>query len=319
MCGLESGSGASFASFGHAVSSTKARSGTYSMYSSNGLQTTIITWTTAVAEIYAQLCFYATGNGNLFQLMDSAGVADANAQLTVEAAVDALRLWRGNKATELDTALPLTLNAWHCVEIHAVIDNSTGAATVVVDGVTQLDYSGDTQATANANTKSIRVLGTAGYVDDIIVNDTTGSYNTSWPNEAGIYPITVTGDGTHGDWDASTGTPETCLEEIPANDADYISTGVDDEQHTFAMSDTAEVGSVLAVKWYARAKKTEAGDAFLLRLLTSAAPNDYVGSNIGLSTSFVEYNEIIEECPWTSAAWTTDDVDAMELGVQAVI
>lgn len=282
------------------------------------------------AEVYMRFGFYPIGrfgydvSSCFCQLLDSAGAAQMT--LSLHKVSMAMELRRGaHNGTLLDTSvLALPANQWSCIEVYAKIDNASGQITVKVDGAEWLSYSGDTQATANANVGTMR-LGYAisgdshadGYYDDIAVNDTSGDQNNSWIGRGGIVGLFPSGAGAHTDWDPNTGANYAAVDEVPHDsDTTYVSTTTVDEVDTYAMADLANSDYVVsAVQWLAAARLDEAGSAAIKPVLRQGG-TDYAGDSQGLDVAYALKKKIYDAAP-NGDAWTYANVNAIEAGVKA--
>jgi len=331
MTGLEARSMQVFDAYqGAAINTSVKRTGSASLYLGKGnyAQGSLLN---NAAEVYVRFGLYATGEmntvspGAFFQFLDSAGGAQIFLGLTETSYLVQLRLG-GHNGSLLDTSdLALPLNQWVCVEVYAKIADSGGQITVRVDGVEWLSYSGDTQATANANVAIIRfgAASTQGYstacayYDDIAVNDTSGARNNSWIGRGGIVGLYPSGAGSHADWDPSAGSNYAAVDEVPHDsDTTYVCTATPDEVDTYAMADLANPDHVVsAVQWLAAARLDEAGSAAIKPVLRQGG-TDYAGDSVGLDVGYAYKKKIYDAAP-NGDAWTYSIVNAIEAGVKA--
>lgn len=319
MTGFEQAHNGVFSGPGGTISSAQARTGNYSLqfgYATHTLPA-------AIQEIYYRLGLQRTGGGGLgiFNVFWDSAVG---VQFTVAVNISTgfIEVYRGYFATLLDTGnIIVPLNAWQCIEVYLKIADADGRCIVKQDGVTSIDFTGDTKATANANVL-IMSFGSphatnklSGFFDDIAINDVNGVVNNSWPGQGGIYGLVPNGAGNYAQWTPSAGANYECVDEAPPSDADYVADSVTNNKDSYAMSPTPGPGTIAALCWWARAKIEVAGDKDLKRLFRIAAA-DYVGSAIALDVSYLYKSEIHETSPATAVAWTVDEVDGMEAGEQ---
>lgn len=123
----------------------------------------------------------------------------------------------------------LTASTWYRVELEYDTTQSAGSMIVTarIDGSNFA--SSTTRSIASNNQPFYWQVGgnlaseaqTSGgwYFDDMAINDTTGSYQTSWPGEGWIAHLKPDGTGDNGDW---TGTYADIDEETPDGNASYI-------------------------------------------------------------------------------------------------
>jgi len=331
MTGLEAQSLGAFDAWrGATINTSVKRTGSASVYIANDSYVHG-SLTGQPAELYARFGFYPTGgfayevSSCFCQLLDSASAPQVTLSLNKASMVMQLRRGSHDGAV-LDTSdVALPMNQWSCVEVYAKIDNASGQITVKVDGAEWLSYSGDTQATANANAATIRFgcsvtygLSVAhAYYDDIAVNNTSGAQNNSWIGRGGILGLFPSGAGTHTDWDPNTGTNHEAVDEKPHDsDTTYVSTTTADEVDSYAMADLANSDYVVsAVQWLAAARLDEAGSAAIKPVLRQGG-TDYAGDSIGLDVGYALKKKLYNTAP-NGDAWTYANVNAIEAGVKA--
>jgi len=326
MTGFEAGSlDVVLPSTNAVISSETVRTGVYSAYVGGVGKGVYHDIPGDPSEIFLRAGIYYTGGTGgsprkLLLFRDSAG--DPQLSLYIDNPTHKLRLYRGDESTLLETSSsPLPLNAWTCLEAHIKIDDAAGVVTVKLDGVQVMDFAGDTQQTGNANL-SVARWGSAGgdewigYLDDIAVNDTTGSKNNSWIGRGGIYGLKPNGAGAHTDFTPSAGANYECVDEVPPNDdTDYVEDDVVGQIDTYTLEDLEPAtGIVDAVQWLARVKLAAAGLGNFKRVLRYSS-TDYKGGNLAVDTSYKYFTEIFDQAP-DSTDWTIAKVNALEAGME---
>jgi hypothetical protein len=204
------------------------------------------------------------------------------------------------------------------IEIYVLIANENGRAVVKLNGVTDIDYTGDIQESATSNQMDRIRFGYCGYltsiyVDDIIVDDAT------FPGDTRIQKITVNGTGTTTDWSPSAGANYECVDEIPADDTDYVYTNTVNLIDLYNVSSlVGEVESVKCIQVQARAKKEGLSTPQNLQLgVKSGITNDF-GSSQALESDYKNFAELWEVNPATSSAWTKAEIDDLEIGIKSI-
>jgi len=308
-----------------AVSDAQARTGTYSLLCGSG-DHVLFDLGSGKTEIYLGVGVYITGGQfwySLLELIDSGGTSQAS--FAVHDTSQTLEAYRGNEdGTRIATGGFVPLNHWKYIEIHLVIHDTSGVCTVKLDGTQIINFTGDTSNGGTADIKVIRLGTNTGattayadvYFDDLVVNDTTGSYNNSWTGRGGIELLSPNGAGNSTDLTASAGSNYECVDEQPPDDdTTYVYGSTPDDHDGYTLTNTTQTGTVEAIKWFARAKTTAAGSDAIKRHLRIGT-TDYNGaSDLNLTTDYAYYKEILEENPADSAAFETADLDAMEAGV----
>jgi hypothetical protein len=321
--GFESGNAVGFSAGGGTavVSTVQKRTGAYSMAIPND-GAAEITWSVRKTELYLRIAYYFTslaGNAMLIGFLDN--TPGWQCRLYCPAGSKLLTAVRG-AATVLATGTHVVpLDQWVCIEIHVKVADA-GTFTVKMDGVTEFDFSGDTKATTIAGTDYCR-LGAydasndfVGYIDDIAINDTAGAVNNSWIGRGGVYVGLPEEAGTYTDLHASTGNAWDCINEVPPDDADYVSDDTVDQKSTYGMSAiTPATGTIACINVIMRAIQSAAGTASIARLIRSNAV-DSQGSDVGLSVTAQMIQENIETDPGEvpGTAWTIAAVNALEAG-----
>ena len=206
---------------------------------------------------------------------------------------------------------------WHLVELHISISDS-GVLQTRVDGVADIDYSGDTQPGAGTTITNVqfRQEGSVShnpnlYIDDITI--ATGDWIGDVRYDAALVP---TADTAVKWWEPSTGADNyALLDELPPSDVDYVSSGSPGSKDLYEMADwtgdsTHEIQFI--VDWI-RAKKGTASDQQIRSVVKSGA-TESSGGSIDLSTTYRYYSQILTTDPATSVAWDEAGIDALLAG-----
>jgi hypothetical protein len=206
------------------------------------------------------------------------------------------------------------------IEIYVLIANENGRFVVKLNGVTDIDYTGDTQGSDTSNQMDrIRfgsfggTTGTSIYVDDVIVDD------SNFPGDTRIQKIAINGAGTTTQWTPSIGVNYQCVDEIPADDADYVYTNTVDQIDSYNVTSLeGEIESVKCIQVQARAKKEGLSTPQNLQLGVRTNAIDYFGGSQALESDYKGFSEIWESNPATSSAWTKAVIDDLEIGIKSI-
>lgn len=228
----------------------------------------------------------------------------------------------GPTGTVVATSAPvLVTTAWQHVEIKASIHATTGAVEVRVNGQTVINASNiNTDVPGTGITSQVRVghdsalggLGPIWYVDDIFAWDTSGSYNNDFIGDKKVYVLLPDADTAVADWTPDSGpTGYTQIDEIPPVSTDYIQGSTPGDVSEFGMSDLpSDVTNVLALQFYTKMLKTDAGDSSVQMAVVSGA-SDASGADRPITTNATVYMDVFEEDPDTNAPWTLSGVNAI--------
>lgn len=326
------------------VSSTYRRTGTYSI---NFGKTTYFSHVFAysVSELYFRIALYIRDPGQThdpFEMVEFVG-EDGTVQLTLaysqyDFCLDWYRgkLWNTGytaiTGTKLDSGnIIIRVDEWTILEGHIVIDNSSGECTLKINGTTDATFTGDTQADATDNTvRSIWFrggfgVGTFGYVDDIAVNDTSGSYQNSWCGLGGIFYLEPVADGDQNDWTPSSGTVNYAMvDDIPPDNATTFNQGeLSGELELYEVDDCPQyVNTVNLLEVVYRAALATSGYNELTDIVKTAG-TVYQGSEttiITITPTFAYYKGTAHYInPNTGTAWGTAEVSAMQAGVEITV
>lgn len=223
------------------------------------------------------------------------------------------------------SATSLLVNNWYAFEVKITIANS-GACTVKMDGATVITFSGDTQATGNAQADTIMfgfgedAGGATVLWDDIIIMDDAGSAMNDFIGDKRIYTLYPTAEGNYSAWTPSTGSDNSALvDETPPNDdTDYVMSNNVGDKDTYVLQDLPSgVTGISAVVVNIRARKDDASTRTLKAKVRSNSV-DAAGSNFNLGSSYANFSSPFYLNPDGSVAWTSTTVNALEAGQEVV-
>ena len=226
-----------------------------------------------------------------------------------------IKAYRDDGVTLLDTGdTILNINTTYLIEAYYLPKtDGTGSFIVKVNGVEEINYTGQTSNSAlQIDRVTIVVPANSCYLDNFILD------SSDWIGRTKIQAIVPTGAGTTTQYDPSTGSNYACVDELPYSDTDYISTNTPDEIDTYATGNmTGDVGSVKCVQLQARTKYEGSSAVTKLDLAVRSGGTNYFSADKTLTTSYTTESNLWETNPNTSTAWTETTVNAMEIGVKA--
>ncbi len=312
---------------GLSISSTQARTGTYSLRFPTGV-TEYTYWGrfrfTPRNEYYMQFpiffgAFPSSGDNHFFNFLSPTG---ATLLGVLQKTNGAFELYTGNYANLVATTPAiLDVNRWIVMQFHFKIADSNGVFRMKWDNEIIAEYEGDTQVGTQDEVASVliyqpRAASSYVYFDDIIINNTLGNRNNSWPNGARVYRLVVNGAGTYAQWTPSAGSNYQCVDETPPSLADFVKpTDVNQiDNYTFAdLSDVDQVSGVVLELW----GETVGNPAInAVRPFLRLDDVDYAGSATGLSTTFGPTQFLYDIAP-DGSAWTVSKVNAVEAGMKS--
>lgn len=222
-------------------------------------------------------------------------------------------------STAVDTGSLLTINQTYLIETYIKIHDTTGVIQVKVDGILDIDFSGDTKVGADTQFDKVylghNALGSCysyAYFDNFILDD------ASWIGDTNIQAVVPTGAGATTGWTPSAGANWQCVDEKPFNDADYVSINTNDVVDTYAAGNmTGTVSEVKCVQVQSRAKTDGSPTPTNLKLAVRSGGTDYLSGDKTVPVTAKSFWHLWENNPADSAAWEEADVNAMEIGVKS--
>jgi hypothetical protein len=166
----------------------------------------------------------------------------------------------------------IRMNRWEYVEFRIVPHTSNGTLAVKVNGATL--YNNSALQTAGADAAYGIAFGTSGPVDggtgagtlsfdDIVVNDTAGAVNNSYPGGKIVTRVSPEGNGGTQQWDYSAGASAyeliddtTAFGSLKDDDTTYMYSDTSTEVFEIAMGSNPIAGTVYASKYMYAAKTT---------------------------------------------------------------
>jgi hypothetical protein len=305
--------------------STTRRSGSYAVHIHGGnytnckLQKSI----TAGSEFYFRVAVYInnfayTANHNIYFMNGSntVGSIQFNNSNYIYISINGL--------TDTGSTL-LLVNTWYLIEVHIKVDNTTGVLEVKLEGIPEVDVSGDTQG-SYSTIDSIVFLDSSDdqiWIDDIALNDTAGAADNSWCGDGKIIKLTPDDDVTteltqypaltdhHAD-----------VDDYPADgDTTYVQGTVVDEEDLYELSASglvaADVDTINRVWVESRSKDTVASGGEVALFIVSNAVED-TGADVILTTTYTTkvLSEEFLQNPDGPAAWSVAALDALQAGVR---
>jgi hypothetical protein len=271
------------------------------------------------AWIHAVIYQETQGTGDYIIIKNAAGT---NAyKLEFEADGDwSIHFWSGAAWVELDittdTAVQVADELFD-LDIHILVDGTTGIFRVYLDEALLLEFTGDTLGDT-ASFGRIEFNGFAGgtnemFVSQVIVadEDTRG-----WK----LATHQATGAGTTTQW---TEGAYTDIDESDYNETDFIATNTNDHVDTFAAQNINAAYALYTVKGVAvgvAAAIDAAATPNDIQAVIRSGTTNYPSSSLGFTNdgSSQVKQAIYDDDPDTATTWTQSGVNAMEFGVKAV-
>ena len=240
------------------------------------------------------------------------------------------------RGTASGTIIATSATAWpgtgqyRSLQVQATINDTTGTCIVKLDGVTIINFTGDTR---NGGTNltidriSPNVGGNSNLLDDLWVCDgvdatvTQGAPNNDFLGDLGVVSLHPNGNGTYSQLLGSDGNSVDnylLTDEVGPNTTDYVASATTGQHDTYTLQDLpADASAVVAVQPVLVASKSDAGAAAIKPMLREGGTDTIDATALTLSTSWAAASGAIRGLkPSTGTTWSVADVNAMESGVE---
>jgi len=233
--------------------------------------------------------------------------------------------YNGNQLAQSSLTGGYPINTWHLVELRWQASSiTTGICELWINGTRVINFSGDNTATANVNVQYVGVGGNAYFtpginaIDDLAVNDTTGTVNNARVGDGRVILLTPNAAGAstalnRGGTD--TGTNYGQVSEVPPSMAQYVTSGNIGDRDLYNLTDAPTTTlAVNSIELVALAALSDVGPG-QLGLVIQSGPSVSEGTAQALSSSPAYYRNRWEIDPNTGAAWTLNAVNQLQAGV----
>lgn len=263
---------------------------------------------------------FASTSGTTTAVLKFMNTSTVLGTLKIDLATDGyVKVYRGDSSTLCATGTyQCSINNTYRIEVDYKPDTgSSGTFNVKVNGISDIAFTGQTANNALQINKMRFGNGYASwYLDDFVVD------SSEYPGNTRIQSIKPSAAGNSTQWDPSTGSNWDCVDEIPYNDTDYVSTNVVDEVDLYALANLVEgsktISAIKCLQVSARAKQDGAATATKLALSVRTGSTNYFGSDQSVTQDvWGWYSELWHTNPNTSVAWTKSDVDGLEAGLKS--
>ena len=200
------------------------------------------------------------------------------------------------------------------IQLYAKIHSSTGVVTAKIDDTQECTFTGNTDPGARTNFDNF-CLGSRSqlseiqyFCDSLVVNDTTGSTDNSWPGIVRFIAKVVQGPGAYvNNWSRNVGANNwDCVEEIPPdNDTTYLFTSSASTYESFSMNNPViSFANFRALRTMAVVKKDTGTVKLAVGIRDLDNNTDYYSAAQDVGTSYVMVQDRRTLDPSTSLSWT---------------
>lgn len=226
----------------------------------------------------------------------------------------------------------LNLGNWTFWEFMATVADAGGRCVVRLNGVTIIDFTGDTRnGGTGAGLDSLRTLntgtgslgsGVAGQNwDDFYVCDNTGAGpDNTFLGDVRIETLRPNAPGAATEWTPGSAVANwTTVGEYPPSTTDFVGTAVTGKRDLYGLTDLLTTnGQVLGVRSYATVAKSDAGAPPNARILLRGSDGTVVNTDLPvLSTTYTTAAGTVRRTTPAGAAWSIAEVNAMQAGIES--
>jgi hypothetical protein len=268
--------------------------------------------------------------------------ADSTVRGRIRIATDGtLELW--DSAAKIgSSSSALALNTWYRIELSYF--NNTGTSKLELNALLDGVSFASTTTSTNTGTVSLLSFGERSgvssydyYFDDIALNDSTGSFQNTWPGEGEIIHLKPNATGDNGDWTGGSGGDTgdyQDIDEVTPNDAtDFLISNTSGQiedvnlEATPATMDSSDAINCVSVGIRFRIiNATDPDPNAVVRIKATSGGTVEESSNLGnAGTTFVTnapaaprlYPLTLYDLPGASTTpWTKADLDTAQIGVR---
>lgn len=230
-------------------------------------------------------------------------------------------LLRDAQSNVLATDIIWANDSWRLFECWIKMDTTSGSLVIKGDGEILFSGSGCFAYDGSSYLAGVSVSFWSmlvGYIDDVAVNDTTGSHNNTWIGNSHIYGVFPSGQGTFSDWyPVPYGPNYTTIDESGTpNTEDYIQAGSDPAYDTYTV-DQQTWGLVRAVSICPYVRNSSPG---MLKMKSIIFSNGSSGSSAIYDPPDASYETpmFVFDSSLSGGSWTLTEFNNTELGFVAV-
>ena len=251
-------------------------------------------------------------------------LASSNSTISLRAYVNGtINLLRSGAHLANSSPVLFTLDTYHYLELWVFMDNS-GRAVLKMDGVTIIDFTGDTLASSDPNMSKLTLKGQQSldiYYDDLVVNNDAGDFNNTWPGIVSLEPLFPTATGTVTQLSrggADSGNNWDQVNEQPANSSEYVYSTATGTYDLYGLADFAlPEGAIINNVILQGRSQIDSGEGKMRLVLESDSVEAESTGSFVLTTAWNGYSSVFEQDPSITGTWTDAAVDALQAGFKS--
>ena len=226
-------------------------------------------------------------------------------------------------ATLVDVGdISITLNTWYLLEAHIKISDTVGVIDVKIDGASDATFSGDTKPGADTVIDTFWYSTSDNvYYDDLAYNDTTGGSDNSWCGDGHVISLTPNANGDLSQLvgsDSNSTDNYLLVDDFPHDtDTTYVEGSNVDEKDLYNLTACGLSGVTIMRVWGESRTKDTVAASGLVAVVLKTNSTEYASSDIPILTTYTKQilGTVYLVNPNTTSGWSTDDLDALQVGV----
>jgi hypothetical protein len=278
-------------------------------------------------ELYTGLAWRMSSplSAGFIQIMWTDAIGDLSNYIGLYLNADgSLSIYRSGTAIATSPVGTVVANTWYYIEGWWKPRNTSGRVTIKVDGTipTNLDFTGDTtndlESIMSFELRGVHANNLSSY-DDIVINDTSGSYNNSWPGMVRLMPIRPASAGNYSTWNRGGQDMGDAAAQLRYGSFDFstLDTPSANNKHTFVpeLPDLPANAAIQNILINAKAKVTS-GSGFIAPMIRANGTDD-IATMSSLLSSWRFYQKAWPINPNTSGSWIEANLANLEIGISS--
>jgi hypothetical protein len=315
--GFEMGDSLFFDTFSGSIVTSPKRSGNYAA----SLTAISLKNISTVSEFYLRAaCYFADVDATSQRILWR---SDSTVLGHVRLTGQHLAAYVGTSTLAATGSATLQLNTWYLIEVYIKIADSGGRFVVKVDGVSDIDYTGDTKPGTATTVNVIGFTGAGGGLtlglDDLALNDTTGTTNNSYCGDGKVIALIPTAPGDVTQLTVYSGGVAnwTCVDDIPVATSpdDYVEGTITGYYDLYHLADLPWASGITVTNVWVDARILDSVAASgACRLGIKTTQGETWSSTISLVNSTNDYQSPYWASKPSGGSWSVTDLNNLQAG-----
>jgi hypothetical protein len=270
-------------------------------------------------DLYISLWIYPVNDNALHNLLEFRNGSTVLFALRSSTSFELL-FYQG--ATNLHSFGLLPLNQWTHVMVHILVDTTSGLCELKKNGTLIYSEERNTGSSAIDNLRFVTRSGLGPsryYVDDIVLNNSSGVYNNTWPGMLRLLPTLVSGDGDISDMTrggVDTGENWSQVSDTPVDTASWVeAAGEEGDLYTIEPVASLPEGTEIQGYTVVAIGSVDSGTGAIAGQIKSADVVS-VDDPVALVTSWLAKSFTFPVDPDGNVPWLLSRINALQIGAK---